>query len=241
MNEILNVGNRIMNTYVYPITTGYVIIDTGYEHSLAGVEKKLRKNGISLSEIKYVFLTHAHDDHAGFLNELLHKNTDLRVIMSNQAMPTLKRGQNSFDGGCSTFLAWLFCKFMGVVGKAEHRFPCIEERFDNRFIEISDINKAEIEELLQGKILFTPGHTKDSISLRKDNMIFCGDAAMNGFPSLKRLIIWIENKEEFEQSWKILFEEDVELIYPAHGKCFNKNDLRKYKDDIKNIRIRQLK
>lgn len=241
MNEILNVGNRIMNTYVYPITTGYVIIDTGYEHSLAGVEKKLRKNGISLSEIKYVFLTHAHDDHAGFLNELLHKNTDLRVIMSNQAMPTLKRGQNSFDGGCSTFLAWLFCKFMGVVGKAEHRFPCIEERFDNRFIEISDINKAEIEELLQGKILFTPGHTKDSISLRKDNMIFCGDAAMNGFPSLKRLIIWIENKEEFEQSWKILFEEDVELIYPAHGKCFNKNDLRKYKDDIKNIRLRQLK
>ncbi len=241
MNEILNVGNRIMNTYVYPITTGYVMIDTGYEHSLAGVEKKLRKNGISLSEIKYVFLTHAHDDHAGFLNELLHKNTDLRVIMSNQAMPTLKRGQNSFDGGCSTFLAWLFCKFMGVVGKAEHRFPCIEERFDNRFIEISDINKAEIEELLQGKILFTPGHTKDSISLRKDNMIFCGDAAMNGFPSLKRLIIWIENKEEFEQSWKILFDEDVELIYPAHGKCFNKNDLKKYKDDIKNIRLRQLK
>ena len=241
MNEILNVGNRIMNTYVYPITTGYVMIDTGYEHSLAGVEKKLRKNGISLSEIKYVFLTHAHDDHAGFLNELLHKNTDLRVIMSNQAMPTLKRGQNSFYGGCSTFLAWLFCKFMGVVGKAEHRFPCIEERFDNRFIEISDINKAEIEELLQGKILFTPGHTKDSISLRKDNMIFCGDAAMNGFPSLKRLIIWIENKEEFEQSWKILFEEDVELIYPAHGKCFNKNDLRKYKDEIKNIRLRQLK
>ncbi|WP_425538107.1 MBL fold metallo-hydrolase [Microaceticoccus formicicus] len=153
----------------------------------------------------------------------------------------LKRGQNSFDGGCSTFLAWLFCKFMGVVGKAEHRFPCIEERFDNRFIEISDINKAEIEELLQGKILFTPGHTKDSISLRKDNMTFCGDAAMNGFPSLKRLIIWIENKEEFEQSWKKLFEEDVELIYPAHGKCFNKNDLRKYKDDIKNIRLRQLK
>lgn len=79
----------------------------------------------------------------------------------------LKRGQNSFDGGCNTFLAWLFCKFMGVVGKAEHRFPCIEERFDNRFIEISDINKAEIEELLQGKILFTPGHTKDSISYKK--------------------------------------------------------------------------
>ena len=32
--EIYNVGNRVMNTYIYPIATGYVMIDTGYEHSL---------------------------------------------------------------------------------------------------------------------------------------------------------------------------------------------------------------
>lgn len=29
------------------------------------------KNNIKSSDIKYVFLTHAHDDHAGFLNEVL--------------------------------------------------------------------------------------------------------------------------------------------------------------------------
>ena len=57
--------------------------------------------------IKYIFLTHAHDDHAGFLNELLGRNKELKVIMSNKAMTTLKRGQNSFEGGCSTFLAWI--------------------------------------------------------------------------------------------------------------------------------------
>lgn len=156
-------------------------------------------------------------------------------------MPTLKRGQNSFAGGCSTFRAWLFCKCMAVFGKAEHRFPCIDDEHNNRFVEINDENKEMLEELLQGKILFTPGHTKDSISLKKDNIIFCGDAAMNGFPSMKRLIIWIEDKEQFERSWDVLLAEDAAQIYPAHGKPFQMNDLRKYKNVISKIHLYPLK
>ncbi len=105
--NIINAGNIIMNTYVYPCLDGY--------------------------------------------------------IMSDKSMPTLKRGQNSFEGGCSTVLAWIFCKLMRLVGKAEHRFPVIEEKHNDRFIEITKNNKAELEEILQGKILFTPGHTADTI------------------------------------------------------------------------------
>ena len=145
--NIINAGNIIMNTYVYPCSNGYIMVDTGYEHSLKDVETKLGRKGIKLSEIKYVFLTHAHDDHAGFLNELLGKNTDLKVIMSDKSMPTLKRGQNSFEGGCSTLLAWIFCKLMGLVGKAEHRFPVIKDKYDGRFIEITDANKEALEKL----------------------------------------------------------------------------------------------
>lgn len=241
MSAIFNVGNRIMNTYVYNTSAGYIMVDTGYEHSLTSVERKLKKQGINLSDIQYVFLTHAHDDHAGFLNELLYKNSELKVVMSSKAMPTLKRGQNSFDGGCSTFFAWLFCKCMAVFGKAEHRFPCIDDEHNNRFVEINDENKEMLEELLQGKILFTPGHTKDSIALKKDNIIFCGDAAMNGFPSMKRLIIWIENKEQFESSWDVLLAEDAEQIYPAHGKPFRMNDLSKYKNVISKIHLYPLR
>ena len=238
---IYNVGNRIMNTYVYKTSAGYIMVDTGYEHSLANVEKKLHKKGIELSDIKYVFLTHAHDDHAGFLNELLGKNTDLKVIMSNKSMPTLKRGQNSFEGGCSTLFAWVFCKLMGLVGKAEHRFPSIEDCYNDRFIEITEENKSELESLLEGEILFTPGHTSDSISLKLGDIIFCGDAAMNGLPSSKRLIIWIENVADFEKSWEQLISTNAKTIYPAHGKPFSKTDLSKYKSVITKIKLRKLK
>ena len=230
-----------MNTYVYQTSAGYVMVDTGYEHSLAGVEKKLNKRGISLSDIKYVFLTHAHDDHAGFLNELLGKTTDLKVVMSDKAMPTLRRGQNSFDGGCSTAFAWIFCKLMGLVGKSEHRFPPIEACYNDRFIEISQKNKSNLEALLEGEILFTPGHTSDSISLKHGDIIFCGDAAMNGLPSSKRLIIWIENVVDFEKTWEQLISTDAKTIYPAHGKPFPKSDLAKYKSKISKIKLRKLK
>lgn len=157
--DIYNVGSRVMNTYIYRTLAGYIMIDTGYEHSLKNVEKRANKQGIALSEIKYVFLTHAHDDHAGFLNELLSIYPNIKVIISNQAMPTLLRGQNSFVGGCSSLIALVFCKIMGILGKGKHLFPAIDKQNIDRFIEISPQNLTNVEDILQGRILFTPGHT----------------------------------------------------------------------------------
>lgn len=239
--EIYNVGNRVMNTYIYPIATGYVMIDTGYEHSLRNVEKKLNKQGITLFEIKYVFLTHAHDDHAGFLNELLSKYSNIRVILSDKAMPTLLKGQNSFIGGCSGLSALIFCKFIELLGKGKHLFPAIEKQYMDRFIEVSSQNLASVETLLQGKILFTPGHTSDSISLKIGNIIFCGDAAMNDMPSFKRITIWIEDKKAFQSSWDVLLAEKADTIYPAHGKPFSSSELRTYKKYICRTRIYDLR
>lgn len=238
--KIYNAGSRVMNTYVYHSPAGYVMIDTGYEHSLKNVEKKLRGHGISLSEIRYVFLTHAHDDHAGFLNELLSKYPDFQVIVSSKALPTLMKGQNSFDGGCSGLAALLFCKLMALAGKGKHRFPPIETQYLHRFIELSPQNTADMEKILQGKVLFTPGHTSDSISLRIGNIIFCGDAAMNGIPSLKRITVWMEDKTAFYHAWNTLLAEHAEHLYPAHGAPFHSGDLKKYMKYISEIKLYQL-
>ncbi|NBH15551.1 MBL fold metallo-hydrolase [Lachnospiraceae bacterium] len=239
--DIYNAGNRVMNTYIYHTLEGYIMIDTGYEHSLKKVEKRANKQGITLSEVKYVFLTHAHDDHAGFLNELLSKYSDIKVIIHSRAMPVLLRGQNSFVGGCSSLIAFVFCKFMGLIGKGKHLFPAIDKQNIDRFIEILPSSLANEETILQGKILFTPGHTSDSISLKIGNKIFCGDAAMNGLPSFKRVTIWIENKNAFRNSWNMLLDEKADLIFPAHGKPFRQEELKKYINHIPKIKLYRLK
>lgn len=239
--RILNVGNRIMNTWIYEIPDGYVMVDTGYSNSRENVERKMAAKHIGWKDIRYVFLTHAHDDHAGFLNELIHKCPDIQVILNPDSIPVLRRGQNSFEGGCSTFGAYLFCRCMALWGRGEHRFPALEEQFDGRLLRITEENREELETLLHAKILSTPGHTADSLSLKVGDQIFCGDAAMDGFPSWKHVTIWVEDTEKFEQSWNVLLAEDAQTLYPAHGKPFSKEELIRCRPFLQKVKVYPLR
>ena len=240
MLKILNAGNRIMNTYVYKAPAGFVMIDTGYEHSMKNVERKLRSNALSFSDIKYVFLTHAHDDHAGFLNEIMNKYPDIRVIIHPESVPVLRKGQNGFDGGYSSLMAYVFCRMMSLWGKGKHLFPKIDERNIERMIQIDDSNKKRLEDLLGGRIIYTPGHTNDSISLKIGKYVFCGDAAMNGFPSSHRITIWVGNTTDFEASWEKLIGEDISIVIPAHGRPFPVENLQKNIGLVPKIKLRAL-
>ena len=68
-----------------------------------------------------------------------------------------------------------------------------------------------------------------------------GDAAMNGIPSLRKITIWIEDKNAFQNSWNILIDEKANWIYPAHGKPFRPDDLKKNINYIRKIKLYKLK
>ena len=237
--EIINIGNRINNNYIIKLDKGYLLIDTGYSEQFNGFCEKLRKNNIELKEISYVLLTHAHDDHAGFLNELL-DNSDAKVILHGQAVARLREGQNSFDGGCASYLAIIFCIIMKLLGKGEHRFPPVDRK--ERYIILDEITQPSIENELSGTIINLPGHTIDSVGLLlRDGSLFCGDAAMNGFPSINRVIIWIENLKDYIHSWQLMINYNPSKIYPSHGKPFMIDDLKKNLNKINNIKLYPLK
>lgn len=235
---MFNVGDRIVNTFVYPIEDGYVMVDTGYETMFQSREKRLKKRNISVKDVKYIFLTHVHDDHAGFVNDMIRANPEIRVIFSGKGLNTLKTGRNSFEGGCSGTQSYLFCMILKVFGKGNHTFPAIKSEYEKNLWIITPENQAEIEEKLQGRILETPGHTCDSLSLlTKDGSLFCGDAAMSGIPSKNNMIIWIENKEEYEKSWETIIEAEPKLIYPAHGSPFPARKLAKSIKKIAKVKL----
>ena len=239
--EIRNVGNRIMNTWIYPVEDGWVMIDTGYENSYATVVKKLRKLLIQPEDIRYIFLTHAHDDHAGFLGEWMTKHPNTQVIAHEKAIDGLRRGQNSFVGGCSTLLAFLFCQLMALLGNGDHRYTKLSEDHLEKIITLHEDNQTHLESILNGKILFTPGHTEDSVALLVDGNLFCGDAAMNGLPSSHKITIWIEDKAAFKMSWDVMLTLDAKKIYPAHGNPFAPHLLDKNKKYIASLCLRPLK
>ena len=239
--DIKNAGDRIMNTWLYPIEDGWVMIDTGYENSYQKVLKRLNKLLIKPEEVRYLFLTHAHDDHAGFLEEWMTKHPQTQVIAHKGAIEGLRRGQNSFDGGCSTLFAFLFCQLMALVGNEEHRYPRLTEEHLSKIITLNEDNLPQIEHALQGRILFTPGHTADSVSLLVAGKLFCGDSAMNGIPSSHRITIWVEDKNAFEESWERILASGTNKIYPAHGNPFQPEELAKNKNRIQHLHLRPLK
>ncbi len=235
---MLNAGSRIVNNWIYPIDKGYVLIDTGYENGFAHLKKQLARMQIAPQQIRYIFLTHAHDDHAGYLNEILSECPDVQIVMSDKALERLYRGQNSFDGGCTTRIALFFCFLMKLVGKGRHLFPPIKQEYQCRCIQVTEQNRKQMELLLQGKIIDTPGHTVDSVSLlRNDGSLFCGDAAMNGLPSLHRITIWAEEKTAFLKSWETIIALRPNRIYPGHGKPFGYIDLKINLRRAKNMKL----
>jgi glyoxylase-like metal-dependent hydrolase (beta-lactamase superfamily II) len=237
--EIINVGNRIINNYMIKLEKGYLLIDTGYPEQFNRFCRKLKESNIEFRNIVYVLLTHAHDDHAGFLNEILDKS-DAKVILHSQAVLRLKKGQNCLDGVCTSYLALICARFIKIFGKEEHRFPPVDRA--ERYIILDEKNQPSIERELSGKIINLPGHSIDSIGLLlEDGSLFCGDAAMNGFPSKNRIVIWLEDMIEYIKSWEIMINCNPSLIFPAHGKPFIKEDLKKNKNKINKIKLYPLK
>lgn len=236
--NMVNAGSRIVNNWIYPIDRGYVLIDTGYENGFERLKKKLAALNINIQQILYIFLTHAHDDHAGYLNEMLSECPDTQIVMSGRALEGLYRGQNSFRGGCTSRLALGFCSFMKLAGKGGHLFPKLRQEYQCKCIQVSERNRKQVEFLLQGKIIDTPGHTADSISLLlRDGSLFCGDAAMNGLPSLHRITIWVEDKTAFLKSWETIIAFRPKIIYPGHGKPFEYGELIANMNRAKNMKL----
>ena len=64
---------------------------------------------------------------------------------------------------------------------------------------------------------------------------------MNGFPSRRRTIIWIENLRQYKVSWEAILEVNPGIIYPAHGEPFKTADLKKYLKALDSVRLCALK
>jgi len=233
--KIINIGNRVVNNYLVLTPKGWLAIDTGYAGGFNRYKKGLAEHSIDLSDIKFIFLTHAHDDHAGFLGELLNA-THAQLIVHAQSPERLMTGHNQQIGGCSGVLAKIFVEGMSLGGKGKHGFPVIDVRRDATIWD--GTSQPLLEQEIPLRILALPGHTLDSIGLlSEDGELFCGDAAMNGFPSVKRNIIWIENLDNYRNSWNTMIKTNANTIFPSHGKPFSLKDLEKYRAYLQTITL----
>lgn len=222
----LNVG--ITTCYVLECTGGYLVIDTGFPKDYAKFLQRLAEVGIDQRRIRYLLLTHNHDDHVGFAARL-RRETDAKCIVHRNALAPLREGKMDHTGirplnGIIAVLAVLHT----VATRRDCRYePVLLTEQD----EVVDGDEAALLQRIgiEGEILYTPGHSTDSISvLMSGGQVFCGDAAMNylNFAGPRHRPIFLADAQLVFASWQKMLERGAKIFYPAHGKPFGAERLR---------------
>jgi glyoxylase-like metal-dependent hydrolase (beta-lactamase superfamily II) len=249
--EIIKLKLSVTNCFLVRTNDKYILIDTGYEYDWDLFCKRLKAVDVGLSDISHIILTHHHDDHCGLLNKILKENNNIQIVMSDIAKDLLLKGENDLTHGggyvnkrikqlISLKRIYIEIHLKKIIDKKSSlKFPPYKVR-DNDILVKEEINLEEIGINLNGKIIKTPGHTIDSISvLFDDGDCIVGDAAANmlQFAGTKYCVIFICNIDEYYKSWEKIILGNSQQIFPAHGKPFSVEKLKKYigKNQRKNM------
>ena len=236
--SIVSIPLSMSHTYLISCQAGYLQIDTGYEHDYSLYRMNLAKAEIAIESIHYLLLTHHHDDHAGFLNELT-RDTDLTIIAHQQADGLLRSGKNDKTRGGGYING-----FIKLVAGIKMRFdPSWTLTFPPFALRKKDIllvgNNAEVLRHLgiAGTIIYTPGHCIDHLSTVLDTgETFCGDAAASFllWAGTRYCTVFMTDMDEAYRSWDKMFNAGAQTIFPAHGRPFPANKLRENRGRIRN-------
>lgn len=218
----------------------YILIDTGYEEDWDLFLVQIQKANIKLSEISHIILTHHHDDHCGLIHNILNENPSIHVVMSYLCKDLISMGENdhTHGGGLLNKRVALLVKLKQFYVSMKLRKKVDKSRnlkFKPYILRDCDIlinGETELRKIgipIDGKILETPGHTVDSLSiLFYDGDCLVGDAAANmlKFANLKYCVIFICNMDEYYRSWEKIIASGAKKIFPAHGKPFSVDKLK---------------
>lgn len=226
----------ISTIYLIPCRAGFLQIDTGYDRDYGRYRRELARAGLQVSDVKYLLLTHHHDDHAGFLNDLTH-DTALTVMAHERAPALLLTGVNDKTRGggyVNRFVKRVADVKMRLDPQWTLTFPPFELRAHDVLVSADD-DRLLRQLDVAGKILYTPGHCIDHLSVVLDSgEAFCGDAAAS-FPlwaNIKYCAVFMTDMEESYRSWQKLLDAGAQTIYPAHGRPFPAERLKKHMGQI---------
>ena len=219
----------INNLYLFENNNGdYLLLDTGLACKENLILNKINKVIGDYNKIKVIVITHSHSDHIGNLKLLLDKikREDKIVIIHSNAKDIMLSGEKIIPNGFYKFSKYISKKLKAKSsGNFQKGFENLEEKDfkDVNFLDFKDyeefsLNKYGFENL---KIIYTAGHSSDSISLAYNNKyLFCGDMVQNLFFKYPLIPLFGDDIKELVNSWKKVIDKDYSRIYPATSRSY---------------------
>ncbi len=199
-----------------------IMIDAGLPKQAKNFLKAVERLPIEPEDIKLIVLTHGHWDHIGSAKEIK-ELTGAKLALHQTEKDWLEKSLKPLPPGVT---AWgkTFGKILAPF------MPLVHIPATDVDMVLGDGEFLLSEYGIAGKILHTPGHSMGSVSvLLETGDAFVGDLAMSGFPLRLSpgLPILAEDMQKVRESWKFLIDRGAETIYPAHGKPFSVDIIRK--------------
>lgn len=224
----------VTTCYLIKAEEKFLLVDTGYAEDWELFRRRLKEVDVELSQIGYLLLTHHHDDHCGLLHTILQENSDILIVMSKLCGELIQKGENDLTHGGGllnkrvAFLirhkqAYVSLMLRKQVDKSQNlKFRPYQFR-ESDIIFQGETTLRELGIPIDGKILLTPGHTVDSVSiLFPDGDCLVGDAAahMLSFAGTHYCVIFICDTDMYYRSWEKIIRAGAKRIFPAHGGPF---------------------
>ena len=195
---------------------GCIMVDTGPPWSGRAIEEWLITLPISPEEIQLIVLTHGHADHVGSALSVK-EFTGAAIALHVADKYMFETGTVVWPSAASNWgrVARLLLKPLTPL----FRFPGA-----NLDLVLGDDGLSLKEYGIPGKVIHTPGHTPGSVSvLLETGDAFVGCMTHNALPFRlgPGLPIFAEDLPSLKESWRVLFDRDVKMIYPAHGGAFS--------------------
>ena len=184
MIQLLKYGNT--NCYYIKGKKGSILVDTDWAGTLQAFYKKVKE--LNIKNIDYLLITHYHPDHMGIAQDIIEMGAKLLLV------DIQKEYIHSSD--------IIFQKDKNIQFKPINTEPVIISCEESRKF-LKDLG-------IEGEIIYTPGHSDDSISLILDN----GSAFVGDLYNLNSAAAF--NDEKINNSWNKILSHNISKIYYGH-------------------------
>ena len=208
----------IANTHLIEISRGIIIVDAGTPGQAKRILNKVETLGYAPQEVRLIFLTHGHLDHAGSSMDLkratgapiaLHR-ADARLVATPYLMTP--PGRNALIESSMRLVRPLF------------RLIRMEAFAPDIWLE----DGQSLQEFgLSASVVQTPGHTRGSVSIAfEDGAMIVGDAILNLF-RVALPLVW-EDTDATVKSAKKIIALKPRVSYTGHGRAFDARALAEF-------------
>ena len=214
-----------VNIHLIELEDGYLMVDAGHGTPLCleALEAGLAEHGVDWSEIRTLFLTHAHPDHVGLVHQILER-TGARVLMHPlEAAHAEEIAALSRPG--------VFAEAMRIAGTPEDlQTRMLHQLTHNRadYRPVAQFQPVEGGERIATnggllEVIATPGHSVGHLCLysSEERYLVSGDHLLK---QITPNVSWRPNQDmlgRYIDSLDVVKPLDADVILPSHGKRFD--------------------